>query len=66
MPMGSIEAPWLEIPLVGRDTESGNRSTLNSFTLMFQKLRLSSHGKKALKLQLQPRFSKLREALLIG
>lgn len=31
---------------VGRDTESGNRSTLNSFTLMFQKLRLSSHGKK--------------------
>ena len=64
--MGSIEAPWLEIPLVGRDTESGNRSTLNSFTLMFQKLRLSSHGKKALKLQLQPRFSKHRETLLIG
>ena len=48
MPMGSIEAPWLEIPLVGRDTESGNRSTLNSFSLMFQKLRLSSHGKESI------------------
>lgn len=42
--MGSIEAPQLEIPVVGSDTKSGNRSTLNSFTLMFQKLRLPSYN----------------------